>query len=44
MKTLALVIATLALTSCSISGTYNSASQNFDFSGSIIIPVEPVKK
>lgn len=44
MKTFALVIATLALTSCSISGTYNSASQNFDFNGSVIIPVENIKK
>lgn len=44
MKTFALVITALALTSCSISGTYNSASQNFDFNGSIIIPVEEIKK
>lgn len=44
MKTFALVIVTLALTSCSVSSTYNSASQNFDFNGSIIIPVEKVKK
>lgn len=44
MKTLALVIVALALTSCSVSGTYNSASQNFDFNSSIIIPVEKVKK
>lgn len=44
MKTFALVIVTLALASCTFSGTYNSDSQNFDFNSSIIIPVEKVKK
>lgn len=44
MKTIALTITALALTSCTMSGTYTSATQNFDFNTSIIIPVEDYKK
>lgn len=44
MKTAALIITALALTSCTMSGTYTSASQNFDFNTSIVIPVVDYKK
>lgn len=44
MKTIALIITALGLTSCTMSGTYTSDSQNFDFNTSIIIPVEECKK
>lgn len=44
MKTIALIFTVLALTSCTISGTYTSATQNFDFNTSIVIPVENYKK
>lgn len=44
MKTIALIITALALTSCTMSGTYTSATQNFDFNTSIVIPVEDYKK
>lgn len=44
MKKISLIIAALVLTSCTMTGKYTSTSQNFDFSGSIIIPVENCKK
>lgn len=44
MKTIALIFTALALTSCTMSGAYTSASQNFNFNTSIVIPVEDCKK
>lgn len=44
MKTIALIFTALALTSCTMSGTYTSATQNFDFNTSIIVSVEDYKK
>jgi hypothetical protein len=45
MKTFALIVAALALTSCTFKGTYHSATgQKFDFDTSIVIPVEEYKK
>jgi hypothetical protein len=53
MKTFILALSTIALASCTFSGAYRSASQQFDFSTSIIgkdsknvyaIPVEEYKK
>lgn len=45
MKTFALIVTALVLTSCTFKGTYHSATgQKFDFDTSIIIPVEEYKK
>lgn len=51
MKTFILVLSTITLASCTFSGTYRSASQQFDFSTSFVdndnvyvIPVEESKK
>ena len=44
MKTFALIATALALTSCTFSGKYTSATQNFDWTTSIVIPVEECKK
>lgn len=51
MKTFILVLSTLVLASCTFSGTYKSASQQFDFSTTFVdkdnvyvIPVEECKK
>jgi hypothetical protein len=45
MKTVALIVTALVLTSCTFKGTYHSATgQKFDFDTSIVIPVEEYKK
>ena len=52
MKTFILTLSTLALASCSFSGAYKTASQQFDFAGTIgkenenvyVIPVEEESK
>lgn len=45
MKTFALIVIALVLTSCTFSGAYHSATgQNFNFDTSIVIPVEEYKK
>ena len=44
MKTFALIATALILTSCTISGTYTSPAQTFDFDTTLIIPVEKYKK
>ena len=44
MKTFALIVTALVLTSCTFSGKYTSATQNFDFTTSVVIPVEEYKK
>ena len=44
MKTIALIITAFALASCTVSGSYTSATQNFDFNTAIVIPVENCKK
>lgn len=44
MKTIALIITAFALASCTVSGSYTSATQNFDFNTAIVIPVEDCKK
>jgi hypothetical protein len=51
MKTFILALSTFAIASCTFSGTYKSASQQFDFSTSFVekdnvyvIPVEECKK
>lgn len=44
MKKIALIISFLTLASCTFNGKYASNSQNFDWSGTIVIPVEEFKK
>lgn len=44
MKKIAVIVSFLALASCTFSGKYTSASQNFDWTTTIIIPVEDAKK
>lgn len=44
MKTFALLISLVTLASCSFSGKYSTDSQNFDFTSTLIIPVEECKK
>lgn len=44
MKTIVFAITTLALASCTFSGKYSSATQTFDWTTMIIIPVEDCKK
>lgn len=44
MKAIILITTALALTSCSMSGSYTSTNQNFDFNSSIVIPVKAYKK
>lgn len=52
MKTFILALSTIALASCSFSGAYKTASQQFDFAGTFgkdsenvyVIPVEECKK
>lgn len=51
MKTFILVLSAFTLASCTFSGTYKSASQQFDFSTTFVdknngyvIPVEEYKK
>jgi hypothetical protein len=44
MKKIALLISVLALASCSFSGKYASDTQTFDWTTTIVIPVEDCKK
>lgn len=44
MKAIILIPLAFILASCTVTGSYNSASQNFDFNTSIVLPVEDYKK
>ena len=44
MKKIILATSFLVLSSCTFSGKYTSATQNFDWTSSIVIPVEECKK
>lgn len=44
MKKIAVIVSFLALASCTFSGKYTSPNQNFDWTTTIVIPVEDVKK